>query len=623
VDYRAKNLIIENIPQLKFIAEKFSAYQVVKIDLQRVIYFISQFETYERIEPIIRLIQKIDFIDSNRMTFLLKKAFEKIPTEIKSKPLIASLGSIQDSSAVVCYQLLKQLFDSEETTLSLTVDVNTIGKTLETEKPTSIIFFDDNITSGTQLTNFFEELILGKEKAEMVKTPLSVSEYEQLKRIPIRVCYAIQLTEESNTVVSSLKTKYGIDLEFHSGKTDFNNYLDYQSDTMRSEEEAKFVREFVREIAELLYQDKSWSDETIYDRLLGYGNLGKLTVFYYNVPKSFIPVFWKSGNYNGKPWIPLLPETQQQKNIVQQNIQFEYYRLETINGWINSIHQNRKPNVQFGLITNEGVQKEIVLEVPSLTIIEKEFGKYFNSKACEYEPNHIEVSRDNIQSMLENIYPPSTEKIALEDYNKYRSAVDVYNEEVRNYNLQFKNYIHRQSSNNKVTFQIANAGNIAANNCTVKIVYNSGELLFDDFLDLPKPAFEINKPILSDYDSGNKFARAVISPMKFEALSLLNGPKREPIAENTDYDYKLFLNSRVGHNNYENKKVEITRMNLEKCCFEIPYEINFDEEPETFKGKIKITFEESNEVTQELKDELYKSIDKLKFKDSSSRSHWR
>jgi hypothetical protein len=612
MDSRSKDLIIQKIPLLKVLTEKLSAYQVVRIDLQRIVYFISQFETYERIEVILKLIQSIDFIDSNRMTFLLKKAFEKLPEHLKSKPLISSLGSIQDSSAVICYQLLKQLFDSEEATLNLITDVNSIGKSLESENPSSIIFFDDNITSGTQLVDFFEELIVGKAKAEMVKTPLTASEYEVLKKIPIRVCYAIQLTEESNNIVTSLKAKYNIDLEIHSGKVDFNNHLDFQSNTMKSEEEAKFAREFIREISEPLYEDKNWSAETVYNRLLGYGNLGKLTVFYYNVPKSLIPVFWKFGNYNGKPWIPLFPETQQQKKIIEKNIKLEYYQLEAINSWINSIPQNRKPNIKFGFLTNEGINQHISIKIPSKSFIEKHFQKYFTSKKQEYEPNVKQSRRDDIQSMLTNIYPTSSDSISTIDYQKYTNAIDEYNKQIEDYNLLFKDYIHRQASNYDVVFQIANSGNIAATNCTVKVNYNSGELLLNDFDDLPKPTFDKSKPVLSDYDSANRYGRVVMSTTKFAAIPF--GPKREPIIENTYYDYKLFENLRIGHNNYQNKKVEVTRMNLEKYEFEIPYEINFDEEAETINGELIITFEESEEMTQELKDAIYKSIDKLKLK---------
>lgn len=210
MEERAKSLIIKNIPSLKTFVSKVNSYQVIKIDLERVVYFLSQFESYERIKIIIKLIDKIDFIDSGRMTYLLKKAYDKVPDELTRNSLISSLGSIQDSSSVVCYQLLKNLFENEENTLNLTSDVNSIGRNIESNVPSSIIFFDDNITSGTQLLNFFEELIDGKVNAEQVKTPLTKEQFDVFKEIPIKVCYAIQLAEGSNKIINDIREKYKI-----------------------------------------------------------------------------------------------------------------------------------------------------------------------------------------------------------------------------------------------------------------------------------------------------------------------------------------------------------------------------------------------------------------------------
>lgn len=608
---RAKNLIINNITLLKSFVEKFSTYQVVKIDLMRIVYFISQFRDYERIKVVIKLIENIDFLDSKRITYLLKKAYDKISDNLIEKPLISSLGSIQDSSAVVCYHLLKQLFDDEKTTLNLTSDVNSIGANIEADTPTSIIFFDDNITSGTQLAGFFEELILGKNNAEQVKTPLTAKQYELIKKIPIRICYAIQLAEESNKVIDEIRKKYELDLEMHSGKADFNNYLDYQSDTMDSENEAKFSRDFIREISEPLFEDKNWDNETIYNRLLGYGNLGKLTVFYYNVPKSLIPVFWKYGNYNGKPWIPLFPETQQIKILQKNKIEYEYYQAEAIEGWISAVPQNRKPDIVFGVRTAEGIASEITLEIPSIDEITDSFRKYLYPDILSYSPNQAtQTDAGNIKSILTNIYPTSV--LNNDDYNSYKNAVDNYNQELSSFYDQLRQFIYQQASNTNVVFEIANKGNIAVTNCIVKLLYNSGQLLLDDFDNLPVPTFDKDKPIVTDFDSSDSRARISFSKQMFESISILRGSKREPIDKETDYEYKLFSDSRIGHNDRDTKNVEITRMNLACSQFIISYEINFDEEAETITGNITINFRETKEISESLKKELFKSIEKIK-----------
>jgi hypothetical protein len=608
MEERAKSLIIKNIPSLKTFVSKVNSYQVIKIDLERVVYFLSQFESYDRIKIIIKLIDKIDFIDSGRMTYLLKKAYDKVPDELTRNPLISSLGSIQDSSSVVCYQLLKNLFENEEYTLNLTSDVNSIGRNIESNVPSSIIFFDDNITSGTQLLNFFEELIDGKVNAEQVKTPLTKEQFDVFKEIPIKVCYAIQLAEGSNKIINDIREKYKINLEVYSGKVDFDNYLDYQSNTMESENESKFAREFIREISEPLYEDKNWNDETIYSRLLGYGNLGKLTVFYYNIPKSLIPVFWKAGQYNGKAWIPLFPETQQQKKMEKSNIGYNYYQLEAIKSWINSTPENRKAELILGIKTEEGISNEISLQIPAKNIVASTFAKYLTPKPAADEAMTSQKVEEQLNSMLQNIYNSS--KLNKSDYDNYRRAIDKYNQERETYYNEKRIYICRQSSNTDIYLIINNNGNSAATNCVVKLYYNSGQLLLNDFYDLPKPKFDKEVPKLDEFDSSNKFARVVMSSPKFE--SFLLGEKRDPIIADTDYEYKVFSNIRIGHNDGQLKKIEVTRMNLECTEFTIPFDINYDEEAETYSGELKIKFEEGNTLNENTKDEIYKSIDKLK-----------
>jgi hypothetical protein len=608
MEERAKSLIIKNIPSLKTFISKVNSYQVIKIDLERVVYFLSQFESYDRIKIIIKLIDKIDFIDSGRMTYLLKKAYDKVPDELTRNPLISSLGSIQDSSSVVCYQLLKNLFENEENTLNLTSDVNSIGISIESNVPSSIIFFDDNITSGTQLLNFFEELIDGKVNAEQVKTSLTKEQFVVFKEIPIRVCYAIQLAQESNKIINDIREKYKLDIEVYSGKIDFNNYLDYESNTMESENESKLAREFIREISEPLYEDKNWNDATIYSRLLGYGNLGKLTVFYYNIPKSLIPVFWKSGQYNGKAWIPLFPETQQQKKMEKSNIDFDYYQLEAIKSWINSTPENRKAELILGIKTEEGISNEISIQIPTKNIVTSKFEKHLIPKPFSHEAMTSKTTEEHFNSMLQNIYNSS--KLNKSDYDNYSRAVDKYNQERETYFNEKMIYIYRQSSNTDIYLRIDNKGNSAATNCVVKLYYNTGELLLNCFYDLTKPKYDKEIPKLSDFDSSNNFASVVLSSPKFD--SLLLGEKRDPIVADADYEYKVFSNIRIGHNDSQLKKIEVTRMNLECTEFTIPYDINYDEEAKTYSGELKIKFEEVDALNKNTKDEIYKSIENLK-----------
>lgn len=610
MDAKAKNLIIENISLFKDLSEKFKYYQVEKIDQTRIIYFISQFDTYERIKIVIELLKNIDFIDSSRMTFLLKLAYEKIPKELLEKPLISSLGSIQDSSAVVCYQLLKQLFDKEEDTLNQIAEVNSIGKHILIDDPTAIIFFDDNITSGTQLYEFFTELIVGKENAELVKTPLTSTEYEKLKKIPIRICYAVQLTEECFDIVNNIRNEYKLDIGIYCGKVDFNNYLNYQSNTMQSEEDAKFARNFIREIVEPLFEDKKWSENTIYHRLLGYGNLGKLTIFYYNVPKSLIPIFWKYGYYNNQPWIPLFPETQEQKKILKDAVGFDYFRLEAINSWINSLNHNRKPDISFGIYFEGDMLNDISIEIPSKKTIFNYLRNFSPSKKT-YKPNQIAVIND-INSMLYETFSSKATKLNESEYEKYKNAIDKYNLELEDYYNEVKQYIFRQSSEIEIYLQVKNSGNIAATNCTIKILYNTGDLVINFFDELPKPEFKKELPNINDFNSSDtiRIVRAVMPSIEFAQIK----PRHEPILLNKNYEFRLVGGKRIGHNDFQREIVEISRYNLNKNIFQIPYELNFDEEAETIKGILTINLVEVDEIKPETEEKIKKSIRKFEIK---------
>ncbi|ANO48866.1 hypothetical protein B0A78_08885 [Flavobacterium columnare NBRC 100251 = ATCC 23463] len=609
MDIKSKQLIIDSLSILNEITNKINSYQVVNIDLNRVIYFLTQFENSQQIEIIIRLLSNLQFLDSSKITHLLKKAYEKIEPELLEKPLISSLGGIQDSSAVVCYQLLKQLFDSEENTLNSIVDINSLGKYIEENETSVIILFDDNITSGTQLYDFFTELIKGKDKSEFFKNPITPKQYEIIKQIPIRICYAIQLSEKSNEIIDKIRKDFSLDIKIHVGKVDYDNYLEYGSNIMHSEEEEKFSKKFIKEISTFLYEDKKWSTETVYSRVLGYGNLGKLTVFYYNVPKSLIPIFWKFGFYKNKPWFPLFPETQEQKKIIKSGEKLDFMKLEAIESWVNSSSNNRKPKINFGILINEGIVQSITLQIPSRDYIRYQLLSLIFPKKIEYIENKIDNSnRLTFANLLGNMSEKLKEELSYEDYEKYKKSVDKYNEDLEDFFIEVEEYIFRFSSNKSINLILNNNGNIAASNPTVKLYYNTGQILMNEFFDLKKPKFSSEVPNINDFSTSSKYAiiTSSLEPFQIPSLSLINS--KEPFIEDTDYVYKIDK-SRLGHNDNIIEEIELTRMNLEEMNFEIQYEINYDEEPETLSGFIKINYEYVETIGEELKKKVE---DKLK-----------
>ena len=612
MDIKSKQLIIGSLPILNEITNKINSYQVANIDLNRVIYFLTQFENSQQIEIIIRLLSNIQFLDSSKITHLLKKAYKKIDPELLEKPLISSLGGIQDSSAVVCYQLLKQLFDSEEDTLNSIVDINSLGKHIEENETSVIILFDDNITSGTQLYDFFTELIKGKDKSEFFKNPITPKQFAIIKQIPIRICYAIQLSEKSNEIIDKIKREFSLDLKIHVGKVDYDNFLEYGSNIMCSEDEENFTKKFIKEISTVLYEDKKWSTETVYSRVLGYGNLGKLTVFYYNVPKSLIPIFWKFGFYKNKPWFPLFPETQEQKKIIKSGEEFDFMKSEAIESWVNSSGNNRKPKIDFGILSSEGIIQSVTIQIPSRNFIRYKLLPMIFPKKIEYLENRvINSNRLNVANLLGNKSEILKEELSYQDYEKYKKSVDTYNQDLEGFFIEVEEYIFRFSSNKSIDLILNNSGNIAASNPIVKLYYNTGQILMNEFFDLKKPKFSLEVPNINDFNTNSRYAiiKSYMDPLQIPNISLINS--KEPFQEDTDYEYKI-ANNRLGHNDKIIQDIEITRMNLNEMNFEIPYEINYDEEPETLSGYIKINYEYVETIDEELKKKVEDKLSDFK-----------
>lgn len=612
MDERSKQLIIENLSFLKELETRLTSFQNVNIDLIRIIYFLTQFQCYDEIKIVIALLKRIDFLDSNMITYLLKSAYDKIDNELLSNPIISSLGGIQDSSAVICYQLLKNLFDDEEETLKKIVNIESLGSHITSDVPSSLILFDDNITSGTQLEAFFEELIIGSEKPEFFKKPLTSSNLEILKKIPIRICYAIQLSESSNHIIEKIRLKYQIDLKVYSGKVDYNNYLDFQSNVFQSIEESTYAKKFISEIAKQLYADKNWSKETVYSRLLGYGNLGKLTTFYYNVPKSLIPIFWKFGYYNNQPWFPLIPETQEVKKITTSQEKLDFIKVDAIKNWISTGTTSRKPILKFGVFVNGSVVDEVNLKIPSRKFFREKFIYPMGLKKVNYIENIVNPNRGPLAHLRSSKFPKSI--LTPDDYNSYKLAVDNYNNLIEDYLIEFEEYLFRISSMKTVEFILENEGNTPANNFVLKFFYNTGTLVAQTIVDFC-PQFTGKVPDIDKFYTRKPGEIYVTNNQSNDWFSTPNiiKSKHTPIVNDTEYVSKI-QDRRLGHNDNYRTTITFTRFDFKKQQIDVPFELNFDEDPNTIDGIIKFNYEEVDEIdieSQKLLNDAIRKFDEI------------
>lgn len=191
MDHRVKQLIHRNANQIRELSQRFSSYYSDDITVEKTIAFLLQFETYENIMFAFKLFSNINFLTSRKITYVIKSAFAKISDNDKLDPLIAPLGTSQDSSALVCYSLFKDIFEDESKILNCIIEVTQLEIELNNRNPSSIIFIDDNITSGTQLKDFFKELLEGGTNPELISNPLTPQNVKKIKEIPIYICYCI------------------------------------------------------------------------------------------------------------------------------------------------------------------------------------------------------------------------------------------------------------------------------------------------------------------------------------------------------------------------------------------------------------------------------------------------
>lgn len=562
---------------------------------------------------VLKLLSNVDFIDSNKMTHLLKNAYLAIDEQLLTQPLICPLGSIQDSSALVCNKLIKTLFEEEERGLELTTELGSLGLTLLERKPSCIVFFDDNITSGTQLLQFFDELIDGRGKGEIVKSNLTDEQLSIFRSTPIRICFAVQLTEDCMAKIQDIKNKYSLDIQILVGKKDFSNNLDYSSPIYSTLEEAEVAKMFIMKISEDLYKDKAWDKEKLYSRLLGYGNLGKLTVFYHNIPKSLIPIFWKFGSHKMKQWVPLFPETKEARKIEDSGVSFDQFRLELIDTWLRNETSYRKPSLTLGFGIAGQLTEILEIKIPT----EEAFIKRYKHLMT---PTQFEAAKNNHSSTgsMRSLLSYSTESVSLseEEYKEYLLDVARYNDKLQQYSIAVKKYIRWFVDSFSTKLIIKNTGTKSASNVKVEIPFNSGDLFLYGFNTLTKPLFTEKKPLLSDYKTGGW--KITSNLFNIPEISFI---KADPLTINTNYCIKENWEL-IGHNDEKAIPLKIHKISDSQNKFELPYEINLEEEAETLRGILTVNFlpVENWEPIGELDKEIREKIDTF-FKDLSRSSY--
>jgi deoxynucleoside triphosphate triphosphohydrolase SAMHD1 len=199
---------------------------------------------------------------------------------------------------------------------SLNSEVRVISAAAEIDTKLPLVIYDDNVGSGGQAGTIFSQWFgitnqdsdLDEKHAE----PLNPDELAKLTATPILLVFATGFRSGLARIQQRL-AELTKNSEIHGLIIDPADLSCFRPaarvfseprDASRAEESfaragriAIFDRALVR----------NWSAEKTNDRILGYGNAGGLTIFYYNVPTTTLTALWGSSRSETANWTALFP----------------------------------------------------------------------------------------------------------------------------------------------------------------------------------------------------------------------------------------------------------------------------------------------------------------------------
>ncbi len=178
-----------------------------------------------------------------------------------------------------------------------------------------LILYDDNVGSSGQGRTVLQQWF-GRPQNEWILEEHHVAPLEPEVLAKMRLCsltflFATGRREGLRDLVRTAKELFGHDrVEGHIMEPrDFSCFSD-AAGLFRNPNEAERARRAFQDAGRRALADKvgDWGEAKIVDRLLGYGNAGGLTVFYYNVPTTTLTALWKDCvTNNDSLWKALFP----------------------------------------------------------------------------------------------------------------------------------------------------------------------------------------------------------------------------------------------------------------------------------------------------------------------------
>lgn len=283
----------------------FESHDGVRVSVASVRAWLLQFSV-EAIPSAVRLLGAVRFWGRSALSDALAFAvYGHFPRGFQA----LGLGAATASGPHLAY-----LWDDVRTKLQC--DVSAISSVSEMRSDLPIVIYDDNVGSGGQAGTVFSQWFgisnRDTDLREQHATPLTPEQLKKFQGVPIFLVFATGFRSGLAKVEARLRELTGNSSV--SGviidPADLNCFRPAArvfSDPAEADRAESAFRDAGRVAIHDAAAERSWSPEKTKGRLLGYGNAGGLTVFYYNVPTTTVTALWSSSESQEAHWKALFP----------------------------------------------------------------------------------------------------------------------------------------------------------------------------------------------------------------------------------------------------------------------------------------------------------------------------
>jgi len=301
------------VRDIEALAARCHSFSLSPISPESIEEYVTQFRTPRNIRMVMKLLRHVQFFSRESVAATMFELMRGTSWDY-DRCVLVSFGGVFDSSKLLSY--LHGDFVQHQYFKGLSL-ANSLGEALQVVRDSAgrkdtILFFDDLLGMGSQAIQVYSEWLSiacdGRVDKQHVQPLTDQADRDLLKRVQIRHLYLIAFAEGiarlgtfwrthglANTSIEAARITGERDSCFSSAACVFENY-----------KEAEEAKALFSSVGEALLSDRmDLTPDRRRNRALGYGNSGKLFVFFYNVPTCTVTALWKAGMYGGRVWKPL------------------------------------------------------------------------------------------------------------------------------------------------------------------------------------------------------------------------------------------------------------------------------------------------------------------------------